>query len=60
MSTAPSKRSGTAASRAMRPINNLVEKFIPSALVFAIVLTFIVALMAFFATGSGPVLIVQS
>lgn len=60
MSTAPSKRSGTAASRAMRPVNNLVEKFIPSALVFAIVLTFIVALMAFFATGSGPVLIVQS
>lgn len=60
MSTAPSKRSGTTASRAMRPVNNLVEKFIPSALVFAIVLTFIVALMAFFATGSGPVLIVQS
>ena len=60
MSTAPTKRGGTAASRAMRPINNLVEKFIPSALVFAIVLTFIVALMALIATESSPVLIVQS
>ncbi|MGH3653091.1 short-chain fatty acid transporter [Glutamicibacter sp.] len=60
MSTAPAKRGGTAASRAMRPVNNLVEKFIPSALVFAIALTFIVALMALIATGSSPVLIVQS
>lgn len=60
MSVPTTRRGGTAASRAMRPINNLVEKFIPSALVFAIVLTFIVAILALLATDSGPVLIVQS
>jgi len=60
MSVPTTGRGGTAASRAMRPINNLVEKFIPSALVFAIVLTFIVAILALLATDSGPVLIVQS
>lgn len=47
-------------ARVMRPVNTLVERFIPSALVFAIVLTFIVALAALFMTGSGPVLIIQS
>lgn len=57
--TAP-PHGGTAISRAMRPINNLVERFIPSALVFAIVLTFIVAILALLVTGSGPLLIVQS
>ncbi|MGP5163289.1 short-chain fatty acid transporter [Arthrobacter rhombi] len=44
----------------MRPVNHLVEKFIPSALVFAIVLTFIVAVLALALTGSSPVLIIKS
>lgn len=51
---------GTPISRAMRPVNQLVEKFIPSALVFAIALTFIVAILALTLTGSSPVLIVKS
>src|SRR5690606_37382743 len=33
-------------ARAMRPLNSLVERFIPSALVFAIVLTAVVAVLA--------------
>ncbi|MHB1065164.1 MAG: short-chain fatty acid transporter [Georgenia sp.] len=39
----------------MRPVNTLVERFIPSALVFAIILTVIVALMALVLTDAGPV-----
>lgn len=39
MSSAPETRStrkeGTAISRAMRPLNHVVERFIPSALVFS-------------------------
>lgn len=42
-------------TRVMRPVNTLVERFIPSALVFAIVLTVIVALMALVLTDAGPV-----
>ncbi|MDI3329956.1 MAG: TIGR00366 family protein [Micrococcus sp.] len=38
----------------MRPVNNVVERFIPSALVFSIVLTFIVAILALILTGTGP------
>jgi short-chain fatty acids transporter len=38
----------------MRPINSVVERYIPSALVFAIVLTFVVALLALLLTDSGP------
>ncbi|HEY4616516.1 MAG TPA: TIGR00366 family protein [Citricoccus sp.] len=38
----------------MRPINTVVERFIPSALVFSIVLTFIVAILALVLTGTGP------
>lgn len=60
MSTTTPPKQGTPLSRAMRPVNNLVERFIPSALVFAIALTFIVALLALVVTGSDPVLIVQS
>lgn len=52
-STAPRKE-GTPLSRAMRPINTVVERFIPSALVFSIVLTFIVAILALVLTGTGP------
>src|SRR5699024_6957687 len=43
----------------MRPINTLVERFIPSALVFAIVLTFIVAILALIFTDAGPVTVVE-
>ena len=46
-------------SAAMRPVNSLVERFIPSALVFAIVLTVVVAIMALVLTGSHPVEVVQ-
>ena len=42
-------------SAAMRPINNVVERYIPSALVFAIVLTFVVAAAALLLTDAGPV-----
>jgi len=58
MSSAPETRSprkeGTAISRAMRPLNHLVERFIPSALVFSIVLTFIVAILGLILTDTGP------
>ncbi|MGY4720394.1 short-chain fatty acid transporter [Naumannella huperziae] len=50
---APSDHAPLAA--AMRPINSLVERFIPSALVFAIALTFIVAIAALVLTPTGPV-----
>ncbi|TGN66676.1 short-chain fatty acid transporter [Nocardioides eburneiflavus] len=39
----------------MRPVNSVVERFIPSALVFAIVLTFVVAILALLLTDTGPV-----
>ncbi|QCU76948.1 short-chain fatty acid transporter [Citricoccus sp. SGAir0253] len=38
----------------MRPVNNAVERFIPSSLVFSIILTFVVALLALLLTGTGP------
>src|SRR5699024_5844815 len=44
-STEPHKE-GTALSRAMRPVNHIVERFIPSSLVFSILLTFIVVILA--------------
>jgi short-chain fatty acids transporter len=50
----PPRKEGTPLSRAMRPVNNVVERFIPSALVFSIVLTFIVAILALVLTGTGP------
>ncbi|MEQ3552041.1 TIGR00366 family protein [Pseudonocardia nematodicida] len=51
---------GTPLSRAMRPVNTVVERYIPSALVFAIVLTFVVGLMALVFTDAGPVDVVAS
>lgn len=48
----PRRSSGLAS--AMRPVNSVVERYIPSALVFAIVLTFVVALLALLLTDSGP------
>ncbi|MES1924177.1 short chain fatty acid transporter [Salinisphaera sp. T31B1] len=42
----------------MRPVNTFVERYIPSALVFAIVLTFVVALLAWLLTDSSGLAIV--
>src|SRR5690625_7852368 len=50
---------GAVLSGLMRPLNNLVERFIPSALVFAIVLTFVVVLLALLLTDAGPVSVVE-
>jgi short-chain fatty acids transporter len=47
-------------SGVMRPVNSVVERFIPSALVFAIVLTFVVAILALLLTDTGPVDVVRS
>lgn len=59
----PDKRStqggGAVLGTLMRPLNTLVERFIPSALVFAIVLTFIVAVLALIFTDAGPVTVVE-
>ncbi|WP_051973360.1 short-chain fatty acid transporter [Cryobacterium sp. MLB-32] len=44
----------------MRPINTLVERYIPSALVFVIVLTIVVAVLALTLTDSGPVDVIRS
>ncbi|GAA1183160.1 short-chain fatty acid transporter [Ornithinimicrobium humiphilum] len=46
-------------ARVMRPVNSLVERFIPSAFVFAVVLTFVVALAALVLTESGPVEVLE-
>lgn len=57
MSSAPetaARKEGTPLSRAMRPLNNLVERFIPSALVFSIVLTFLVAILGLVLTPTSP------
>ena len=60
MSTATEKRATGPAAAFMRPINSLVERFIPSALVFVIVLTVIVAGLALILTDSGPIDVVRS
>jgi short-chain fatty acids transporter len=60
MSTATDKRATGPAAAFMRPINSLVERFIPSALVFVIVLTVIVAILALALTDSGPIDVVRS
>ncbi|MGM1030370.1 MAG: short-chain fatty acid transporter [Actinomycetota bacterium] len=61
MSNAPArpKQTGAPLARAMRPINTVVERWIPSALVFAIVLTLIVAVLALTVTQTNPVDLVQ-
>ncbi len=55
MSSASTKPRSSGLAGAMRPVNSVVERFIPSALVFAIVLTFVVAIMALLLTDAGPV-----
>lgn len=47
-------KQGTALSRAMRPVNHVVERFIPSSLVFSILLTFIVVILALLLTDTAP------
>ncbi|MCO1337306.1 serine--pyruvate aminotransferase [Kocuria polaris] len=42
----------------MRPVNHVVERLIPSALVFAIVLTFVVAALGLALTGATPAAVV--
>ncbi|WP_189349766.1 short-chain fatty acid transporter [Zhihengliuella salsuginis] len=44
----------------MRPINHVVERLIPSALVFAIVLTFVVAALGLLLGGATPVAVVTA
>ncbi len=55
MPTATTKQGSRGLSGLMRPLNSVVERFIPSALVFAIVLTFVVAILALLLTDTGPV-----
>src|SRR5690625_3065299 len=50
----PPRKEGTPLSRAMRPINHVVERLIPSALVFSILLTFIVVVLALILTDTQP------
>ncbi|UNK70000.1 TIGR00366 family protein [Microbacterium sp. H1-D42] len=52
--TKPEKRS------VMRPVNRFLERWIPSALTFAIVLTLIVAVLAMTLTQTSPVDVVKS
>ena len=59
MSSVNQKNRGGPVSAFMRPINSVVERFIPSALVFAIVLTFIVAFLALLLTDAGPVEVIR-
>ncbi|GAB3053213.1 short-chain fatty acid transporter [Sediminivirga luteola] len=59
MATPAPERETSAVARAMRPVNRVVERFIPSALVFAIVLTFVVALLSLLLTDAGPVDVVR-
>ncbi|RZU62530.1 short-chain fatty acids transporter [Zhihengliuella halotolerans] len=44
----------------MRPVNHVVERLIPSALVFAIVLTFVVAALGLALTGATPAAVVTA
>ncbi|WP_235940918.1 short-chain fatty acid transporter [Paramicrobacterium fandaimingii] len=55
MSTAPAPENQTGRRSVMRPINRFLERWIPSALTFAIVLTIIVAILAMTLTQSSPV-----
>lgn len=48
-----------AVARMMKPVNSVVERFIPSALIFAIVLSVAVAVMALALTDASPVQVVE-
>ena len=58
--TPSSQINAAASSGVMRPINRFLERWIPSALTFAIVLTLIVAVLAFVLTGASPLEVVTS
>ena len=60
MPTRAKKRATGPVAAFMRPINSLVERFIPSALVFVIVLTVIVAILALTLTDAGPIDVIRS
>jgi short-chain fatty acids transporter len=55
MPSTSSRQRSSGLSGMIRPVNSVVERFIPSALVFAIVLTFVVAILALLLTDTGPV-----
>ncbi|SEB43392.1 short-chain fatty acids transporter [Paramicrobacterium humi] len=59
MSTAPPQETSTSRRSVMRPVNRFLERWIPSALTFAIVLTIIVAILAMTLTPSSPVDVVK-
>ncbi|WP_229679666.1 short-chain fatty acid transporter [Agrococcus terreus] len=56
---APTKPSGAPLARAMRPVNSVVERWIPSALVFGLALTAVIAVLALVITPTNPVDLVQ-
>ena len=60
MSTVTDKRATGPVAAFMKPINTLVERYIPSALVFVIVLTIVVAILALALTDAGPVDVIRS
>jgi len=60
VSTVTDKRATGPVAAFMRPINTLVERYIPSALVFVIVLTLVVAVLALTLTEAGPVDVIRS
>ncbi|WP_026534685.1 short-chain fatty acid transporter [Arthrobacter sp. H14] len=54
------KQKSSGLSAAMRPVNSVVERYIPSALVFAVVLTLVVGILALLLTDAGFVDVVSS
>lgn len=56
---APTKPSGAPLARAMRPVNSVVERWIPSALVFGLALTAVIAALALIITPTSPVDLIQ-
>lgn len=54
-----SKPKSSGLSALMRPVNSIVERYIPSALVFTIILTFMVAILALILTDAGPVEVIN-
>ena len=55
MSQSPAPSRSQSSRGLMRPLNHFLERWVPSALVFAIVLTLIVAVLAFLFTKATPV-----
>lgn len=53
------KQKASGISAVMRPVNSVVERYIPSALVFAVVLTLVVGILALLLTDTGFVDVVN-